>query len=54
MPEFAYKCRVCGEDYEFPTNNVDFLCCEQPVRRIYTLGGISFKGKGFYVNEKGK
>lgn len=54
MPVFEYKCTVCDALYEFPTNNVDFTCCGKSVRRVYTLGGVSFKGSGFYVNEKGK
>ena len=51
MISYDYRCTVCEQPYEFPTNNVDFLCCNKPVRRVYSLGGTIFKGSGFYVNE---
>lgn len=51
MPTYIYKCSLCEQKYDFPTNNVEYKCCNEYVVRQFTLGGISFKGSGFYSSD---
>lgn len=52
MATYLFKCRVCEENFEFHTRNVDMLHCGEQVRRVWAVGGIKFNGSGFYVNDK--
>ena len=51
MPEYEFKCKACGEHYDFDKPKVKFVCCEENVVRVYSNVGISFKGPGFYSND---
>ena len=49
-----YKCDKCGivvEHEHDPAPALSWMCCGQPMRRIWSKPAISFKGSGFYVND---
>jgi putative FmdB family regulatory protein len=53
MPKYDYVCDICGKLEEQDAPNLEYNCkCSQQypqrMRRIYSLGGIVFKGNGFY------
>lgn len=58
MPTYNYKCKNCSKVYseirgmnDEPTVS-DCTDCKVPVIRLYEVRGISFKGDGFYSNDK--
>lgn len=51
MPVYEFKCKVCDTVYEFGERDVDTKCCDEPLVRLYSIGGISFKGSGFYATD---
>jgi putative FmdB family regulatory protein len=56
MATYEFKC--CGITQEIVVNIREQLpkpkcsICNGDMARVYTTLGISFKGKGFYVNDK--
>lgn len=50
MVVYEYKCRVCDEEFESPSRH-DVSHCGKLAKRKFSLGGISFKGEGFYSTE---
>lgn len=58
---YEYKCNKCGDIIELAKSDVrlvdetglwhDEQICGGIYRRKYSLGGISFKGSGFYKND---
>lgn len=59
MPTYEYECDSCGHDFETVQKMIDAplkICpkCGKAIRRVLSGGiGISFKGSGFYVTDKG-
>ncbi len=58
MPLYDYKCGQCGK-FELEQSMLDEplkKCpkCQQPIRRLFSVGGIMFKGSGFYVTDNAK
>lgn len=57
MPTYEYACDSCGNDFDiFQKMSEDPLkiCpkCGKVIHRVLSAGiGISFQGKGFYVND---
>lgn len=55
MMLYTYKCRLCGNTYDFKPGEVVF--CEdghdriEDLSRVYNLSGIVFKGSGFYKKD---
>lgn len=53
MPVYLYACEKCEDNKELvkdmndpdPKNCPD---CNGNIKRIFSVGGIAFKGKGFY------
>lgn len=55
MPRvYEFKCNTCDSIYELSTPDTIYICCTTPVKRIYSLGAITFKGSGFYKNDSRK
>jgi predicted nucleic acid-binding Zn ribbon protein len=62
--KYEYKCPKCGEVTELTNSDTDNFCggyiddsgdfSHEPeqMKRVYSLGGIAFKGSGFYKNDK--
>jgi putative FmdB family regulatory protein len=53
MPIYIYSCDTCEESKELVKGMSDpdpELCpdCGENIKRIFNVGGIQFKGKGFY------
>lgn len=49
------KCEKCGQIYFDVENNYQYCPkCGSELKRVYTAPGISFKGEGFYCNDKEK
>ncbi|EQA36742.1 zinc ribbon domain protein [Leptospira inadai serovar Lyme str. 10] len=58
MPTYEYRCRNCGQTFEFFQSMKDeplkdcILCKNGKVDRLISNGGgIIFKGSGFYVTD---
>ncbi|EPG74553.1 zinc ribbon domain protein [Leptospira fainei serovar Hurstbridge str. BUT 6] len=58
MPTYEYRCRNCGQTFEFFQSMKDeplkecILCKNGEVDRLISNGGgIIFKGSGFYVTD---
>ena len=56
MPLYAYRCTQCGHHFEKRQNfstKPETQCpiCQGILVRPLTAPGLSFKGKGFYVND---
>tara|TARA_B110001454_G_scaffold194571_1_gene196239 strand:- start:823 stop:999 length:177 start_codon:yes stop_codon:yes gene_type:complete len=54
MPLYEYRCD-CGNEFlqRQAINDDPMHCpCGQQAKRVYGLGGIVFKGKGFYSTDK--
>ena len=56
MPTYDYKCKECGEKFSVKHSMNDktkILCpkCNGEAEQMISLGGIAFKGSGFYVND---
>lgn len=63
MPTYEYKCTECDHtetlDFRLPDrdrlahfpDSDGILQCSGKLKRVYSLGGISFKGSGFYKND---
>ena len=57
MPVYAYRCKICGVQFErvqrFSDDPVSVCpeCAEATVTRIIHPAGIIFKGSGWYVKD---
>ena len=56
MPTYDYKCKECGHKFSVKhsmTDHSSITCpeCGGKVSQIMNIGGIAFKGSGFYVND---
>ncbi|EQA46818.1 zinc ribbon domain protein [Leptospira broomii serovar Hurstbridge str. 5399] len=58
MPTYEYRCKNCGQTFEFFQSMKDeplkecILCKKGEVDRLISNGGgIIFKGSGFYVTD---
>ena len=56
MPTYDYKCKEC--QYKFSVKhsmdskeNIACPKCGGKVNQVMNIGGIAFKGSGFYVND---
>ena len=60
MPTYEYRCKSCQKEFEvFQSIHDDALktceACGGEVQRLISKNvGISFKGDGFYINDKDK
>lgn len=58
MPIYSYKCNKCLKVYSETRGMYEdskmgnCTDCKVPVIRLYEVRGISFKGDGFYSNDK--
>jgi putative FmdB family regulatory protein len=53
MPVYLYACEKCKDNKELVKGMNDpdpDLCpdCGSNIKRVFSVGGIAFKGKGFY------
>lgn len=52
MPIYLYRCRNCGVEsdrhHSFDSSVEDLCECGGDLRRVYSVGGVTFKGNGFY------
>lgn len=57
MPIYAFRCRDCGEHVDVHRNFHDIYeetCrCGGVMRKVFTVGGVAFKGNGFYRTDNG-
>ncbi|WP_309082169.1 FmdB family zinc ribbon protein [Zhihengliuella sp.] len=56
MPTYAYACKDCGNEFEiFQSFTDDSLttctACDGRLRKVFNVGGVVFKGSGFYRND---
>lgn len=56
MPNYVYRCKDCGHEFEtFQRMSEDPLTecpeCNGKVKRVLFVPGIVFKGAGFHVND---
>ena len=50
-----YKCNQCSHVFEENLETETYPSCPEcggGTRRVFSLGGITFKGPGFYKNDK--
>ncbi len=55
MPIYAVTCKDCGE-YEdihrnFYEDHIDRCECGGERRKVFSVGGVSFRGHGFYKTD---
>lgn len=53
MPTYAYACKDCGSEFDvFQSFSEDSLTtcdgCSGTLRKKFNVGGVTFKGSGFY------
>jgi len=54
VPTYDYNCLACDTTFEttrsYKERETEVVCptCNQASTRIYSVGGIQFKGSGFY------
>lgn len=51
MIMYDYICDICGKALEQDRNEYPPLCCGEYMRHKWAVGGIAFRGAGFYVND---
>lgn len=51
MIRYEFVCNSCGTEFESPTR-VDVSHCGVLAKRKYSIGGIAFRGNGFYSKDK--
>ena len=57
MPNYEYKCDVCGHKFEELQSIKDDplqecpRCGEKTLRRLFGVPGLKFNGPGFHVND---
>jgi putative FmdB family regulatory protein len=59
MPTYEYTCRDCGHTFDIVQKMTDeplTVCpeCGGPLRKVFAVPAISFKGSGFYATDHGK
>lgn len=60
MPLYTYYCKTCDLTSAISRSIHDpeiipiCLKCNEAMARQYSTPGVSFKGSGFYANDKGK
>lgn len=58
MPVYSYKCDKCGKTQDVRTDldkaDLPQYCpkCLVQMRKLLSVPGVSFKGKGFYSTDK--
>ena len=58
MPTYEYTCIPCDAIKKVTRgindNSDSVLCdsCEQEMKRVYSVGAVTFKGSGFYSKDK--
>lgn len=56
MPMYEFKCEYCDSRREvtahYDEEIIAPICCNQGMARYWSVPGISFKGSGFYTNDK--
>lgn len=57
MPVYEYRCELCGKTFDIQhsmTEHHSPACtdCVKPLKRVFRLAGVSFKGSGFYRTDK--
>ncbi|MFD0704313.1 FmdB family zinc ribbon protein [Alloscardovia venturai] len=58
MPTYHYRCKNCGHDFTRMQSFSDApitvcpQCGESQVHKVYSVGGITFRGSGFYRTDK--
>lgn len=51
MVRYEFTCTKCNETFETPSR-FDVTHCGVRAKRNYSIGGIAFKGSGFYSKDK--
>lgn len=56
MPTYAYRCTVCGNEFDVKQSFSDdalTVCpeCGGALRKLFSAVGVVFKGSGFYRND---
>jgi predicted nucleic acid-binding Zn ribbon protein len=54
-PIFEYTCKDCGLTIETPNRDMivtSHFGCDGELKRVYSIGGIVLKGKGFHRTDK--
>jgi putative FmdB family regulatory protein len=59
VPTYEYTCRDCGHTFDVVQKMTDealTVCpeCGGPLRKVFAVPAISFKGSGFYATDHGK
>ncbi len=59
MPTYEYSCRDCGHTFDIVQKMTDeplAMCpeCGGPLRKVFAVPAIAFKGSGFYATDHGK
>lgn len=52
MKVYEFKCADCSVAIEESAPLTNRTHCGKPMKRVYGLTAISFKGPGFYTNDK--
>lgn len=59
MPTYTYRCDNCGHEFDryqsFQDQPLKVCpeCRKHTLHKVYQAAGVSFKGSGFYVTDKG-
>lgn len=59
MPTYTYRCENCGHEFDkyqsFQDQPLKVCpeCRKHTLHKVYQPAGVSFKGSGFYVTDKG-
>jgi putative FmdB family regulatory protein len=58
MPTYEYTCRDCGHTFDIVQKMTDeplTVCpeCGGPLRKVFAVPAIAFKGSGFYATDHG-
>ena len=56
MPIYSYKCENCGRIFDKfqkvgGDGNIKCIFCDSNTNRLFSPGGIIFKGSGFYTTD---
>lgn len=55
MPLYDYKCESCEQtrtvEHPMRANGPTRCDCGGELRKLFNIGGVSFKGAGFYSND---
>lgn len=51
MRTYEFKCKECSKVFESRDRLAKIECCDMLASRLYSVGGISFKGSGFHKND---